>query len=128
MYLLTLTSLFANSELVTSIFLVFTSLKFQFSPTSNMCRCPSRTDYNIEFTWFREYSNYRVGNLFLGYIKSTSFLWLVFFWCTQIIPVDKKMSTRSHQKCPREFTLRKCPLELANFEKSDHEKPDDQIG
>ena len=27
------------------------------------------------------------------------------------------MSTRSHQKCPREFTLKKCPLEFAHFEK-----------
>ena len=27
------------------------------------------------------------------------------------------MSTRSHQKSPRGFTLRKCPLEFAHFEK-----------
>ena len=33
----------------------------------------------------------------------------------------KKMSTRIHTKCPREFTLRKCSLEFAHFEKSVHE-------
>ena len=31
--------------------------------------------------------------------------------------VTKKVSARSHQKCPRGFTLRKCPLEFAHFEK-----------
>ena len=27
------------------------------------------------------------------------------------------MSTRSHQKCPQEVTLKTCPLEFAHFEK-----------
>ena len=29
----------------------------------------------------------------------------------------QKMSMRSHQKCPQEFTVKKCPLEFAHFEK-----------
>ena len=28
-----------------------------------------------------------------------------------------KSCPRYHQKCPREFTLRKCPVEFAHFEK-----------